>query len=87
MNKVVQDTEVKSLLLSVSDIRDCFFEGASLSESERTAMQNFDAFRIEYLKQSESSADFDQRYFLLQLLENLYPYTHFLIYDKINTSI
>ena len=41
-------------------------------------MKNFDKYRLEYLNGSQDEADFDNRYFQLQVMANLHPYTEFL---------
>ena len=67
-----------SFLISINDIKDKYFDGEPLSQEEHLAMQNYDRFRLLYLNASEDESDFDQRYFQLQVMANLHPYTEFL---------
>ena len=64
--------------LSVSDIQDKYFEGKKLSAEEKSALQNFNNFRITYLKGANNEGEFEERYFELQIRANLLPFTEFL---------
>lgn len=76
-----------SFVLSISDIRDRYFEDQHLSDDELSALRNFDKFRLEILNGSINPSEFDQRYFQLQVLENLHPYQEFIVYQKISELI
>jgi hypothetical protein len=72
------DINTESFLISINDIKDRYFDGVELSADELTAMQNFDKYRLEHLNGSQNEEDFDKRYFQLQVMANLHPYTEFL---------
>lgn len=78
--------DTSAFLISINDIRDKYFDGDSLSEDEATAMGNYDKYRLQYLNGSEDEADFDQRYFQLQVMANLHPYTDFIHFEQIPDS-
>lgn len=78
MGKLSTDIDSDSLLISINDIKDKYFEGEELSVEETLAMKNYDKYRLEYLNGSQDEADFDNRYFQLQVMANLHPYTEFL---------
>lgn len=73
-----KDIDSESFLISINDIKDKYFEGEPLTKDEHQAMQNFDKYRLEHLNASKDEADFDQRYFQLQVMANLHSYTEFL---------
>ncbi|UKN00755.1 hypothetical protein K6119_13545 [Paracrocinitomix mangrovi] len=75
--------DTDAFLISINDIRDKYFEGEKLPQDELVAMHNYDKFRLEYLNASDGEVDFERRYFRLQVMANLYPYTDFLDFDKI----
>ena len=57
-----------------------------MDKEELLAMQNYDKFRLAFLNASKNEADFDQRYFQLQVMANLHQYTDFLDYDQLLTK-
>ena len=79
------DPEIRSayLLISINDIRDKYFGNEELNQEEVLALANYDKFRLEYLNGSENEKDFDERYFRLLVMANLYSYKDFLDYNKI----
>lgn len=76
-----KDIDSESFLISINDIKDKYFDGEPLTQDEHMAMQNFDRYRLQYLNASENEADFDQRYFQLQVMANLHNYEEFLDLD------
>lgn len=78
MGKLNIDIDSDSLLVSINDIKDKYFDGEELSEEETLAMKNYDKYRLEYLNGSQNEEDFDQRYFQLQVMANLHSYKEFL---------
>jgi hypothetical protein len=70
--------DTNTFLISINDIKDKYFDGEKLTDEETLAMQNYDKYRLEYLNASENEADFDKRYFQLQVMANLHPYTEFI---------
>lgn len=78
--------DTSAFLISINDIRDKYFDGESLLEDEKTAMANYDKYRLEHLNGSEDEADFDHRYFQLQVMANLHPYTDFIHFEQIPDS-
>ena len=87
MDKILHDIDTSEFLISISDIKDKYFDGEEVSREELVAMHNFDKFRLAYLNASNGEEDFENRYFRLQVLANLHPYQSFLNYDKIKEKI
>jgi len=69
---------VSKLPLTINDLRDNEFAGRKLSAEEKSALQNFDQYRIQYLNSSQSEEEFSKRYLEMQAKGNLAPYTEFL---------
>lgn len=86
MEKRYDHIDVNSILISINDIRDKFFDGTELFPEERMALHNYDKFRLAYLNASKDEKDFDNRYFQLQVMANLHPFTDFIDYDSIPNS-
>lgn len=70
--------------LSINDLRDREFNGESLSEEERTALKNFDRYRIEQLNGISDDKEFHERYRQLQVMANLGDWKDFLNIDGSN---
>jgi len=64
--------------ISINDLRDKYYDGENLTDEELLAIQNYDAYRIEYLNAAENEDDFDKRYRELQIKANLNSYKDFL---------
>ncbi len=73
-----KNIDINQFPTSISDLQDRYFEGEKLSEEERIALSNFDAYRVEYLQNAKNESDFEERYFELQIKANLSSYTEFL---------
>lgn len=65
-------------LVSINDLRDKEYSGQQLSEEEKTAIKNFDKFRLAQLSEQKSERDFHNKYIQLQAMANLSPYQEFL---------
>jgi hypothetical protein len=65
-------------IVSINDLRDKEFAGEQLSKEEKTALTNFDKFRLSQLAQQKSERDFHNKYMQLQVMANLIPYQEFL---------
>lgn len=63
---------------SISDLKDKYYDNAKLSDEELLAIKNFDKYRIAYLNDSETEAEFDKRYLELQAKANLVNYLDFI---------
>lgn len=66
-----------SLPISINDIRDKYFNGDKLTEVEKTALENFDAYRVAYLNAAENEEEFEKRYLELQAKANLEDFAFF----------
>jgi hypothetical protein len=75
-NKV--DSKSGFFPISINDLRDKYYDGKELSDSELLAIQNFDKYRIDYLNSSATEDQFDKRYLELQAKANLSDFKDFL---------
>jgi len=64
--------------VSINDLREREFSNVSLSAEEKTAIRNFDRFRIAELNKQTSDNAFHERYQELQVMANLGEFTEFL---------
>jgi len=64
--------------ISVNDLRDREFSGQKLSAEEKTALANYDAYRISVLNAQENDEDFHAAYRQLQVIANLGDWKEFL---------
>lgn len=64
--------------ISINDIRDKEFSGISLNTDEKSALANFDHYRIEVLNNQENEEDFHKAYRQLQVIANLGDWKEFL---------
>ncbi|MBL4753488.1 MAG: hypothetical protein JKY52_07850, partial [Flavobacteriales bacterium] len=64
-------------LVSINDLRDKEEEG-QLNAEERTALANYNSYRVKKLDVATDEEDFHSMYRLLQVLANLSPYQEFL---------
>ena len=67
--------------MSINDLRDKEFSGAKLSVKEKTALTNFDNYRISLLNAQESEESFHKTYRQLQVVANLGDWQEFLKTD------
>ena len=64
-------------IISINDLREKH-EGGPLNDEEKTALLNYDNYRIRNLNSATDEEDFHSKYRLLQVLANLSPYQEFL---------
>ncbi|MFY8184611.1 MAG: hypothetical protein ACOVLD_00970 [Bacteroidia bacterium] len=64
--------------ISVNDLRDREFSGEKLNAEEKTALANYDAYRINVLNSQENDEDFHAAYRQLQVIANLGDWKEFL---------
>ncbi len=64
--------------ISVNDLRDREFSGEKLNAEEKTALANYDAYRISVLNSQENDEDFHAAYRQLQVIANLGDWKEFL---------
>ena len=64
-------------IVTINDLRDREQSG-HLSEQEKTALSNYERYRIKKLNEALDEEDFHNKYKLLQALANLSPYDEFL---------
>ena len=81
--KLNLNTDEKGLPISINDIRDQYFSGASLSKEELNALFNYDKFRLAHLNAAENEQEFERRYMSLQAKANLSSYKEFLDLSKL----
>ena len=67
--------------LSINDLRDKEFSGVKLSVKEKTALTNFDNYRISLLNAQENEDSFHNTYRQLQVIANLGDWQEFLKTD------
>lgn len=64
--------------VSINDLREREFNGGYLAEDEKTALANFDKYRLNELNKQNTDADFHKKYQELQTMANLHSYDEFL---------
>lgn len=65
-------------LISINDLKDREYAGQTLSHEEKTALNNFDRYRLAQLSAQKTERDFHNKYIQLQAMANLSPYQEFL---------
>lgn len=78
---VSEKTSATSLtggLISINDLKDREYAGQTLSHEEKTALNNFDRYRLAQLSAQKTERDFHNKYIQLQAMANLSPYQEFL---------
>lgn len=76
-------TKINQLPVSINDIRDKYFDDLPMTEEEKTALKNFDRYRMDYLNAAENEEVFEKRYLELQAKANLAPFTDFLYAENL----
>lgn len=66
------------LVESINDLRDKEFSGVKLNTEEKTALSNFDRYRINTLNEQTEEAEFHYKYRQLQVIANLSDWREFL---------
>jgi hypothetical protein len=69
------------LVTSINDLRDKEFSGIRLTEEEKTALANFDRYRINVLNSQEDDEKFHYKYRQIQVIANLSDWREFLKED------
>ena len=64
--------------VSINDLKDKEFSGKSLTTEEKTALRNFEHYRLKVLNDQKTEEDFHKKYQQLQVLANLGSYKEFL---------
>ncbi|MEO6882994.1 MAG: hypothetical protein ABI199_03105 [Bacteroidia bacterium] len=64
--------------VSINDLREKEFSRDSLTLEEKTALRNFDTYRIAELNKQLTDFDFHERYRQLQVMANLSGFEEFL---------
>ena len=67
--------------VSINDLRDKEFSGTFLSEEEKTALKNYDNYRINLLNAQADDDSFNKTYRQLQVIANLGDWKEFLKAD------
>lgn len=75
---ILLNKKQSGLVESINDLRDKDFSGSKLSTEEKTALSNFDRYRINMLNQQIDEEKFHQRYRQLQVIANLSDWREFL---------
>lgn len=69
------------LVTGINDIRDKEFSGNKLSTEEKTALANFDRYRLKILNNEPDEKQFHLKYRQLQVIANLSDWREFLKED------
>lgn len=77
LNKYFAKADINGSL-SINDLREKEFNGERLTQKEKQALTNFDAYRISELNAQKDDMSFHQRYRELQVMANLGEYEEFL---------
>ena len=69
------------LVVSINDLRDKEFGGVKLTAEEKTALSNFDKYRISVLNAQTDEQKFHYKYRQIQVIANLSDWHEFLKED------
>lgn len=75
---VLLNKKSTGLSVSINDLRDKEFSGVKLNTEERTALANFDRYRINILNEQNDEQQFHHKYRQLQVIANLSDWREFL---------
>lgn len=64
--------------VTINDLKEKEYAGEDLTPRERTAIINYDRYRLRILKNTSNESDFHKKYLYLQILANTKPYEEFL---------
>jgi hypothetical protein len=70
--------KANGLAESINDLRDKEFGGVKLSPDERTALANFDRYRLNVLNAQENEEAFHHKYRQIQVIASLSDWREFL---------
>ena len=65
-------------IITISDLRDDYFEDCLMSGEQVSAIKAFDKYKVSRLRKVRKDADFQKEYFDLQVIENTIDYNEFL---------
>ena len=65
-------------VITISDLKDDYFEDCTLSSEQLNAIKTFDKYKLSRLSNIREDADFQKVYYELQVIENTMDYTEFL---------
>lgn len=77
LNKYFAKADINGSL-SINDLREKEFNGEKLTQKEKQALMNFDAYRLSELNAQKDDMSFHKRYRELQVMANLGDYEEFL---------
>lgn len=69
--------------ITISDLKDSYFDELPISQEQIQALKEFDKYRVQKLSETTSEDAFQKMYFDLQVLENTVDYREFLENFKI----
>ncbi|WP_317896672.1 hypothetical protein [Aurantibacillus circumpalustris] len=78
---VLLNKKTTGLVVSINDLRDKEFSGVKLSLEEKTALANFDKYRINVLNAQSDEQQFHLKYRQIQVIANLSNWKEFLNED------
>ncbi len=64
-------------VISINDLREKEERGKPLTSKQRSALRNYEKYRIDELNAAKSEEDFHKKYELLQVLANMRSYKEF----------
>lgn len=65
-------------LITIGDLKDNYFDKLPISSDQIQALKWFDKYRVGVLKKANGTADFQEQYLALQIIENTMDYRVFL---------
>lgn len=75
---VLLNKKATGLVVSINDLRDKEFSGVKLTAEEKTALANFDRYRISVLNAQTDEQKFHYKYRQIQVIANLSDWREFL---------
>ncbi len=75
------DKQTTEFGVSINDLRDKEFSGVKLTNEEKTALENFDRYRLHVLNAEMEKDKFHYHYRQLQVIANLSDWQEFLNQD------
>ena len=78
---VLLNKKTTGLVVCINDLRDKEFSGVKLTSEERTALFNFDKYRIDVLNAQTDEQKFHYKYRQIQVIANLSDWREFLKED------
>ena len=78
LNKLVGKKGLLSNTISINDLREKEYSGSPLTTAEKTAIANYEHYRLTELNKHVNDAEFNKVYQMLQVMANLKPWEDFL---------